>query len=120
MIKDIVKPIIINDPESGKEYTLEFNRDSVIYTNRQGFKKSEAADNGEEMIPILFHGAFHMHHPEMKRSETDKILFEGIGGLSTEALLRLINLYSVPLETLVYDEEKAGSERKNSKMTVSL
>ena len=64
------------------------------------------------MIPLMFWGAFLMHHPYMTKDQTDKILFEGLGGLSAEEMAYLGKLYAVPFETLIAQEENAENPRK--------
>lgn len=112
-----VKPMILTDTSTNTQYTLEFNRDTVIQTNRAGFKASEAMDNIEEMLPILFYGSFLMHHPSISKRQTDKFLFEDLQGISGAVLERLIELYSVPKKTLIHSDENTP---KNARMTISL
>ena len=45
-----------------KKYTLEFNRKSVERLERSGFVLDEISSKPLVMIPMLFHGAFYMHH----------------------------------------------------------
>ena len=115
---DRVKPIVIRDRENGIEYTLQFNRSSVEFTNSQGFKMSELMDNVETMLPILFYGAFRMHHRNIARSTTDKMLWEEISPVSQDFIVRLIDLYTEPRQALINDDPEA--ERKNPNMTVEL
>lgn len=111
-----MKPIKITDSEKGIEYTLEFNRESVIFTNNQGFKASELTDNLEGMLPILFYGAFRMHHRDISRQKTDKMLWEDIGEVSQDFIVRLVELYTEPRNALIKDDAKP----KNSNLTVEL
>lgn len=113
---DRVKPIVIRDNEKGVEYTLQFNRESALFTNNQGFKPSEMTDNLEGMLPILFYGAFRMHHKDVARSKTNALL-EELLPLSDEFLTRLIELYAEPRQALVNNEP---AERKNPNLTVEL
>ena len=113
-----VEPIILTDSETGEKYTLEFSRESVVFTNRQGFNVSEMASNSMEMLPILFYGSFRMHHRNISRQRTDKILFEDLKGLSQAAVERLIMLYNAPHKALIHEEEEYDS--KNSRMTIQL
>lgn len=114
-----VEPIKLTDTDTGEEYILEFNRESVIFTNRQGFKLNEFGDNSMEMLPILFYGAFRMHHRNVARNRTDKILFEDLGGLPSAAVERLLLLYNAPHNALIHNDDEEG-EVKNAKMTVQL
>lgn len=113
---DRVKPIVIRDNEKGVEYTLQFDFASAKFTNNQGFKISEMSDNIEVMLPILFYGAFRMHHKDVARNKTDALLQE-ISPVSQDFVIRLLELYSEPRSVLVSDEPV---ERKNSNLTVEL
>ena len=111
-----VKPIIIRDAEKGVEYTLQFNRESVKFTNMQGFKLSELTDNPEVMLPILFYGAFRWHHKDVSRQRTDKMLWDEISPVPQDFVVRLMDLYLEPRDSLINDEP--SEERKNSNLTV--
>lgn len=115
---EVVKPIELK-VENGDVYTLEFNRESVIFTNRQGFKLSDFGDNMEEMLPILWYGAFRMHHKNISRQKTDKLL-EDIGGLTGEAAERLIMLYGQPRKSLFRDEDEVETDENPRKATLQL
>lgn len=115
---DRVKPITIRDNEKGVEYTLQFNRESVQFTNMQGFRLSDLTDNPEGMLPILFYGAFRMHHKNVSRQKTDDILWNEIAPVPQDFVIRLIDLYCEPRNALIGDE--TTEEPKNSKMTVEL
>lgn len=113
---DRVKPITIRDNEKGVEYTLQFNRESVLFTNNQGFRASDMTDNLEGMLPILFYGAFRMHHKDIARNRTNALLDE-IAPVSQDFVVRLLELYAEPRNALVNDEP---TERKNSNLTVEM
>lgn len=106
-----VKPMVITDPENGKEYTLEFSRRTVVKTEQAGFEINSLESKSMTMIPMLFWGAFLMHHPYMTKEQTDTILFDGLGGLNTEEMTYLGKLYAEPFQTLVSNEE-AENPRK--------
>ena len=110
-----IRPITLTDNGTNTKYTLEFNRESVVAAERGGFIPEEIDTKPVTMIPLLFHYAFRMHHPEITRSETDIILLDKLGGLSPELLVRLVSLYDVPRRTLI-----SGGETKNSKMAIEL
>ena len=99
-----VNPMIITDPDEGREYTLEFSRKTVSKTEQAGLDVNQLESKGMTMIPILFWGAFLMHHPYMTREQTDKILFDGLGGMSAEEMAHLGKLYAEPFQTLVANE----------------
>lgn len=117
-LNERVRPIELKDNETGDTYVLEFSRESVVFTNRQGFNVSVIDSNMMEMLPILFYGAFRMHHKNVSRQRTDKILFEDLGGLSNASIERLLQLYNAPHNALIHDDGEG--DEKNAKMTVIL
>ena len=106
------KPMIIVDEENGREYTLEFNRKTVVKTEQAGLDINKMDGLPMTMIPILFWGAFLMHQPYMTREQTDKILFDALGGLSAEELTKLGTLYAVPFQTLISSDGESANPRK--------
>lgn len=111
-----INPIRLTDGDTGETYTLEFSRESVKFAEQRGFKISELTDYPQTNIPALFYYSFRMHHKNVARNQADKML-ENLGGLTTEEIARLVELYNQPNESLILLE---GNERKNSKVTVEL
>ena len=109
-----MKPIVLKSKDT--EYTLEFNRESIKFAEMRGFKIEEVAEYPMTKIPELFFYAFRMHHKNVAREKTDKILFEEMGGLPEGFIERLAELYTEPFEALTVKEE----ERKNSKWSVEM
>ena len=109
-----VQPIIITDSETGKEYTLEFNRDSVRFAEQRGFSMADVDRQPFIKLPELFYYAFRMHHMSVSKEKTDKILFEDLGGLMDGMAERLGQLYSNPYDALINKENKP----KNPNVTV--
>ncbi len=107
-----VKPIVITDPEAGREYTLEYSRKTVAKAEQAGLDVNRLESQSMTMIPLLFWGAFLMHHPYMTKEQTDKILFEGLNGLSEKEMAHLGKLYAAPFQTLVASEEDGANPRK--------
>lgn len=107
-----VKPMVISDPEEGREYTLEYNRKSVVKAESAGLDVNQLESKSMTMIPLLFWGAFLMHHPHMTKEQTDKILFDGLGGLSEEEMAQLGKLYAAPFQSLVASEGEGANPRK--------
>lgn len=116
-INEQVKPIIIHDEENGMEYTLEFNRESIRFAEARGFDIDDVGRFPMTKIPELFFYAFRMHHKNISREKTDRILFDDLGGLPEGAAERLGALYSVPFEAL---NGKVEGKKGNPKMTVEL
>ena len=113
LLKDI-KPVVISDEGHGKEYTLEFDRDSVKFAEANDFKIDEVDEKQMTRIPELFYYAFRKHHMNMSRQQTDKILFDDMGGASPELVARLSLLFMIPYRTLFNSTGKP----KNPKVTV--
>lgn len=107
-----VNPMVITDPDSGHEYTLEFSRKSVARAEQAGLDVQKLESASMTMIPLLFWGAFLMHHPHMTREQTDKILFEGLGGLTEDEMGHLGKLYAEPFQTLIASEDEGVNPRK--------
>ena len=106
--KEKLKPMIITDPEEGKEYTLEFNRRTVAKAEQAGLDVNKLESASMTMIPLLFWGAFLWHHPSMTREQTDNILFEKLGGLGEKEMAYLGKLYAEPFLTLISNEDEQG------------
>lgn len=107
-----LNPMIITDPEEGREYTLEYNRRSVAKTEQAGFNINELETKGMTMIPLMFWGAFLMHHPYMTKDQTDRILFDCLHGLKAEEMEHLGKLYAASFKTLAADEDEQGNPRQ--------
>ena len=108
-----VKPILLT-MEDGTEYTLEYNRQAIAKAERNGFTVADLDTKMMVRVPELFFYAFYMHHPNLTKVQTDKILFEEMGGISDEIIKRLGELYAQGYESLV------NSDPKNSKVTITL
>jgi len=92
---------------SGKDYTLEFNRQSVKMIESQGFVAAELTQQPVTMIPLLFQGAFAKNHKGLKRATIDEI-YEGIANKS-ELISALVEMYSETVSTLNGDSEDEGN-----------
>ena len=113
-VNEKVRPIILHDTESGDDYTLEFNRESIRFAEARGFSIEDVGKYPMTKLPELFYYAFRMHHKNVSREKTDRILFDDLGGMPDGMAERLGALYGVPFEALTNGNEKG----KNSKVTV--
>lgn len=114
-LNERVKPIILHDEEYGKDYMLEFSRESVTFAEQRGFSLDDLGRYPMAKMPELFFYSFRMHHPNISKSQTDKILFEKLGGMPEGMAERLGELYAVPYEAL-----NNTGEAKNVSMTVEM
>ena len=95
--KEKVKPIRLVDNETGESYILEFNRDTVKWAEQRGFDPELVTKFPMTVGADFFFYAFRMHHKNVSRQKTDKILDEdlgGIGGLPEGFIERLYMLYN--------------------------
>jgi len=106
-----VKPMVIVDPDEGREYTLEFSRKTVAKAEQAGLAVNELESKSMTMIPLMFWAAFLMHHPYMTREQSDKILFEGLGGLDGDEMEYLGKLYAEPFQTLIKGEDEENPRK---------
>ena len=111
-----VKPVIIHDEEHGHDYKLEFDRDSVRFAEDHDFKIDDIEDRQMTRVPELFYFAFRKNHMKMSRQQTDKILFDDLGGATPELVARLSLLYAIPYRTLFNQTGKP----KNPRVTMEL
>lgn len=109
-----VKPIIINNKDTGDSYTLEFTRESVKFAEMRGFNINNLDKFPMTTVPELFFYAFRAHHKNVARDKTDKILFEDLGGMPKGMIERLGELYAEPFNALTNEEETV----KNANVTV--
>ena len=49
-----LKPMVITDPEEGREYTLEYSRKTVAKTEQAGLDVNRLESQSMTMIPLLF------------------------------------------------------------------
>lgn len=111
-----VKPIKLTDNDNGKVYTLEFNREAVIWCENKGVRLNNLNDITLNTIQTIWVGAFKYHHPEVSQTLALKLLDEV--KLSQKAIERLLELYALPYNTLLLDED--NGESKNSRMVVEI
>ena len=97
---------------------MEFNRDSIKFAEARKFDINAMGDGGVSISAIeeLFFFSFRMHHPAITKAQTDKILYEKLGGIPEGMIERLVELYLVPFNALIRTEDSA----KNATMTMEL
>lgn len=91
---------------NGKDYTLEFTRNSVRQMEKDGFIASEIDSKPMTVLPALFAGAFLAHHRFEKKAVIDEIYSK----LKDKQLLieRLAEMYNEPISSLL-DEPEEGN-----------
>jgi hypothetical protein len=97
----------LNFEYEGKEYTLEFTRESVKQMEREGFVAEQIVTKPMLTLPKLFAGAFKAHHRYEKQKTIDEMfeLFTNKGAL----IEKLVEMYQDPVEALMDDENIEGN-----------
>ena len=92
----------------GKEYTLEYTRESVKQMEREGFVANDIIAKPMLTLPKLFAGAFKAHHKyDTKQKQIDEI-FELFN--NKQALIeKLAEMYAEPMETLMDDVDEGNA-----------
>lgn len=116
-MEDRVRPAKLVDQETGREYVLDFSRDSVRFAEARGFKPDDVMNFPSTKVPELFFYAFRKNHKNLSKSQTDMILEEQLKGLPAALLERLISLYNQAALTHLIAVDDEG---KNARMTVEL
>lgn len=93
----------------GNPYVLEFNRKTVKALEDQGFVLEDVTRKVMTMLPMLFRGAFMMHHKYIKPETVDAI-FAHITK-KDDLLGKLAEMYAEPYNALL-DEPDEGDEGK--------
>lgn len=91
----------------GKEYTLEYTRNTVRTMERRGFVAEDLESKPMTVIPDLFAGAFLANHGQVKREKIDKI-YDSMTG-KQKLIAALIEMYNDTIETLLDTEEDGGN-----------
>lgn len=85
------------------EYTLEFSRNTVRQMERGGFRFDKISEEPATYIPMLFEGAFLLHHKRVKSEKISEI-FKNIQA-KDELIPKLATMYQEALSTLMEDPE---------------
>ena len=94
-----------------KEYILEYNRRAVSDIEALGFNMNEIRGKMATMIPLMFQGAFIMHHSSIKIAEINKI-YESISDKS-KLIEVLSNMINDCYQSLLSDEAEDKDNSKN-------
>lgn len=92
----------------GKEYTLEYTRESIKQMEREGFVGGDIVTKPMTTLPKLFAGAFKAHHKfDTKQKQIDEMfdLFKNKNAL----VEKLAEMYAEPMETLMDDVDEGNA-----------
>lgn len=98
----------INFKFEGKEFVLEFNRKSVELLEKRGFVAEELTKQPLTYLPMLFNGAFQMHHKGVTMDTTNKILSQLKD--TTSLVSKLAEMYAEPIMALIDDTDEKNLE----------
>lgn len=93
----------INFEFEGRTYTLEYNRAAIQAMEKRGFAASEMGDKPATMIPLLFEGAFVMHH-RFEKAERIRQIYDQLTN-KAELIGKLAEMYNEPLEAMMDNAE---------------
>lgn len=95
---------------NGKNYCLEFTRNSVKMMEKKGFVVADVLTKPISMLPELFAGAFLANHPFTRRKEIDEIYqkFDDKG----ELVNALAEMYSLVVDDFANELETSGNGLK--------
>ena len=98
----------INFEYEGKEYNLEYTRESIKQMEREGFILEDVVKKPMLTLPVLFAGAFKAHHKFDTKQKKIEEIFEKFS--NKQALFsKLIDMYQHPIETMIDDEGDEGN-----------
>lgn len=117
-IQDHINPARIIDDQNGRTYELDFNRESIVFAERNHFKLEDALEYPVTGMRDLFFYSFRKNHRNVARDKTDKLIERWGGGLPEALVKRLIQLYQQAQSSnaIIVDEES----EKNSGLTLEL
>ena len=110
--KNKITPIVfkgIGDFD-GREFTLEFNRKTVMKAEKAGLNLQEIDSKPMTMVGIMFWAAFLYHHPWITQEQTDKILDEQFGGVEGLGTIENAGLPAEFLPDNIYNTFHKGDE----------
>lgn len=96
----------------GKEYTLEFNRETVRSAERSGFNLTEIADKPVSTIEALVYASFRMHHPTMSSKKAVEI-YDSLNH-KDEFVNKLIELYGSVVEAFTGSDANSDEEAEGN------
>ena len=95
----------------GKDYTLEYTRQTISQLEKQGFVAADFAEKPATMLPLAFRGAFYKNHKFVKE-ETVEEIFEHISnkqGLIAELSTMLVECYETLMNDTKVEDDKGNA-----------
>lgn len=92
----------------GKDYCLEYTRETVRQMEREGVKPGDLLDKPMLTLPALFAGAFKAYHKYGTKPETIEKIFNSLK--NKDALFeKLSEMYSAPMEEMLAEPEEGNA-----------
>lgn len=88
--------------KDGKEYILEYSRKAAKQMEAVGFEVTKMMDKPVTMLPMLFSGAFLMHHPSVTEEQKD-VWYKDLQN-KEDLIASLTDMYSECVNTLFETE----------------
>lgn len=91
----------------GEDYTLEFNREALrALDSKYDFSLNDIERLQVSKIPDLFHCAFLMHHPSVRRRTTEEIW--DVMDSKDELTAALAEMYAEAINSIMGEAPKKG------------
>ena len=104
----------INFTYDGRDYTLEFTRNSIKEMERDGFNIRDLSSKPTFTVELMFAGAFKAHHRFVKPDVIDAIYKELTD--KEKLIIKLVEMYEETILTLLGEnEENAGNVQWEAK-----
>lgn len=104
-----LEPMRYEDPETGREYVLDFNRESVEFAEGRGFDWDYVGSRPMTMIPLIWYVAHRRYNPRIAKEKTDKLLIAR-GGIKPKELRKLRELYDQTFAPLIAEDDPEDEE----------
>jgi hypothetical protein len=92
----------------GKEFCLEYTRETVRQMEREGFKSSDILEKPMLTLPKLFSGAFKAHHRFGTKANEIEEMFDLF--TNKDALFeKLVEMYNEPMEAMLDEPKDEGN-----------
>ena len=88
----------------GTKYTLEYSKKTVRALESRGFNMRDVQAKPMTYLPMLFEGAFALHHPKTSAETIQKIF--GRMNNREELFNALVNMFNAPVEGLFEDPDE--------------
>ena len=93
---------------NGKEYILEYDRETITILEKSGFGLDKYSNQPMTMRPLLFKCAFYKHHRFMKEQEKEEI-YDNLKNRN-KLMNALVDMVAEAYESLIKDDEEGNAD----------